>query len=440
MSGIATPLKGQGRDDEATVVVPPGYKRTELGVVPEHWEARTLAELTDCLDRDRIPLNEMQRSKMRGVYPYCGANGILDYLNAYLFNEPVILIAEDGGHFDEHETRPIAYQMSGRIWVNNHAHVLRAKVPNSQDFIFYSLVHKNILSYLSGGTRAKLNRTELNKIEVAIPRSIDEQRKIAAALSAVDRLIRGLDKLVAKKRAIKQGAMQELLTGRTRLPGFDGGAGERETAVGPLPADWEVRPLGALGPWRGGSTPSMAVPEYWVGGDIPWVSSSDVRTGSLNTTQECITRRAVAETSVPILRAGSILVVVRSGILRRFLPLAQTGRDMAINQDIKGLAPHRQFDSWFVLEMLSFKQAQILATCLKSGTTVESLDAHWFKDFLLPFPSREEQRAIATILFDLETEIVTLERSRDKVKAIKQGMMQVLLTGRVRLINEETAV
>ncbi len=125
------------------------------------WEVRKLGTVVDILDNLRVPLNESQRIKMRGDIPYCGANGIVDYINEYLINDDIILIAEDGGYFDEYKTRPIAYRFVGKCWVNNHAHILKAISSIDQGFLFFSLVHKNILDFISGGTRSKLNRGSL---------------------------------------------------------------------------------------------------------------------------------------------------------------------------------------------------------------------------------------------------------------------------------------
>jgi type I restriction enzyme S subunit len=99
------------------------------------------------------------------------------------------LIAEDGGNFEQFATKPIAYKISGKSWVNNHAHVLKAKSNYLQDFIFYSLEHKDIQFFITGGTRSKLNRSELNRIEFFIPTSLTEQQKIAQILSTIDRSI-----------------------------------------------------------------------------------------------------------------------------------------------------------------------------------------------------------------------------------------------------------
>ena len=190
---------------------------TRLPGFSEAWETKQLQHIVDCLDNFRIPLNESQRANMLGPYPYCGANGVLDYVNDFVIDDDVILIAEDGGYFDEYFHRPIAYRMSGKIWVNNHAHVIKSKPEYNQGFVFFSLVHKNILPYLASGTRAKLNRSEMNKIEVHLPVDLAEQQAIAEILSDMDAEIAALERRRDKARAIKYGMMQVLLPGRVRL-------------------------------------------------------------------------------------------------------------------------------------------------------------------------------------------------------------------------------
>jgi type I restriction enzyme, S subunit len=191
--------------------------QTRLPSFSGKWKVKTLQESTDCLDSVRVPLNEAQRAQMKGDYPYCGANGVLDYVNGYVIDDDIILIAEDGGYFDEYEHRPIAYRMSGKCWVNNHAHILKAKEGFDQGFLFYSLVHKNILRFLASGTRAKLNKSEMWKIEVNVPVALPEQTAIAEVLSDMDAELAALEQRRDKTRDLKQGMMQELLTGRTRL-------------------------------------------------------------------------------------------------------------------------------------------------------------------------------------------------------------------------------
>ena len=181
----------------------------------ENWEQKTLEEIFFILDNLRIPLNESQRRS--GEYPYCGANGIVDYIDNWCIDDDIILIAEDGGYFDEYATRKIAYKINGKCWVNNHAHILKAKQEYSQELLYQMLVHKNITNYITGGTRAKLNKEVLLKIEFVVPTSYTEQQKIAQTLFDMDAEIEALEKELNKYKDLKTGMMQELLTGKKRL-------------------------------------------------------------------------------------------------------------------------------------------------------------------------------------------------------------------------------
>ena len=179
------------------------------------WSNKCIYDICEILDNRRIPLNDKQR--VAGQYPYCGANGIVDYINQYIFEEELILIAEDGGNFEQFETRPIAYIMNGKYWVNNHAHILKAKPDFSQSFIFHQLVHKDITDYIVGGTRSKLTRAQLEQISLYIPNDKTEQQAIATILSDMDAEISDLERKRDKYKLLKNGMMQKLLTGQIRI-------------------------------------------------------------------------------------------------------------------------------------------------------------------------------------------------------------------------------
>ena len=181
------------------------------------WEEREIDSIALILDNLRVPLNDTQRKAIPGSIPYCGANGVVDHVGQHLIDDDVILMAEDGGYFDEYQTRPIAYRMIGKIWVNNHAHVLKARAGFNHGFLFHSLRHKDITPFLASGTRAKLNKGELKKISIFAPKDEREQATIAALLNDMDTEIQTLESRLAKARAVKEGMMQNLLTGRVRL-------------------------------------------------------------------------------------------------------------------------------------------------------------------------------------------------------------------------------
>ena len=173
------------------------------------WEEKTLGDVCICLDNQRKPLNDAERQTMQGEFPYWGANNIMDYVDDYLFDETIVLLAEDGGNFNEYKTRPIANISHGKCWVNNHTHVLKGEIGLSNEFLFYSLVHKNITGYVSGGTRAKLTKGEMLKIEISIPNPA-EQTKIANFLTAIDEKITSNQTQLNAVKQYKQGLLQQM--------------------------------------------------------------------------------------------------------------------------------------------------------------------------------------------------------------------------------------
>jgi type I restriction enzyme, S subunit len=181
------------------------------------WRLATIGELFDILDSRRKPLNSTQRAELNGTVPYYGANGCVGFVDTHIFDEPLILLAEDGGNFDQYRTRPIAYRVEGKSWVNNHAHVLRAKPDFNQDYLYFAFVHKNIIPFLNGGTRAKLNKSALEEIELPVPETTAMQEKIANYFNSIEGLIEKTSKQKSLLEKQKQGLMQKLLTGKVRV-------------------------------------------------------------------------------------------------------------------------------------------------------------------------------------------------------------------------------
>jgi type I restriction enzyme S subunit len=174
------------------------------------WEEKKLGEVCDCLDNIRKPLNDEERQKVQGSIPYWGANNIMGYINDYLFDETIVLLAEDGGNFNEYKTRPIANISHGKCWVNNHTHVLRGKINILiNEFLYYSVVHKNITGYVSGGTRAKLTKGEMLKIEIALP-TLKEQFKISNFLTSIDTKIDLATKQLDSTKQFKKALLQQM--------------------------------------------------------------------------------------------------------------------------------------------------------------------------------------------------------------------------------------
>lgn len=191
------------------------FKQTEIGEIPQEWVVRTIGECCDIQDNKRIPLSQKERETMKGDIPYYGATKVVDYINKWLFDEDIVLIGEDGDHFKKFRSWSMTSLVRGKSWVNNHAHVLRAKSMVTNDWIYRFLEHRDITPFLAiqGATRLKLTQDSLRRIPIAIP-PIEEQELITKIVSSIAARIESEKNYLVQLRQVKQGLLQVLLTGK----------------------------------------------------------------------------------------------------------------------------------------------------------------------------------------------------------------------------------
>lgn len=149
------------------------------------WKEFLIEDLAEFCNAKRVPLSSMQRQQLQGSYPYYGASGIVDYVNDYIFEGSHVLISEDGENLKSRNT-PIAFEASGKFWVNNHAHILKAKEPHLTKILIHYFAQLDLTPYLTGAVQPKLNKATLSKIPLYLPSSTAEQKAIASVLSSLD--------------------------------------------------------------------------------------------------------------------------------------------------------------------------------------------------------------------------------------------------------------
>jgi len=184
------------------------------------WEEKKLQEVSSFLDGRRKPIKSGDRSKMKGEYPYYGASGIIDYVNNYIFDEELILLGEDGENIISRNS-PLAFRVSGKCWINNHAHVIVPKDNTNIDFLTHNLERINYVVYNTGTAQPKLNQEVCRNIPSWFP-SLPEQQKIASFLSAVDEKIQQLSRKKELLEQYKKGVMQQLFSGKLRFKDENG--------------------------------------------------------------------------------------------------------------------------------------------------------------------------------------------------------------------------
>ena len=290
-----------------------------------------------------------------------------------------------------------------------------------KEFLYHTLKREDLFQYIdllsrrtSGQTGVDL--TNLKAFELSIPVLTDEQAAIAKALSDIDGLISSLQKLIEKKKAIKQGTMQELLTGKKRLPGFSG--------------KWTNTTLGrCFSKIVGGGTPSRAISEFW-NGEIPWATVKDFATFNPYKTQEYISEAGLNHSSTHLIPKGTLITSTRMGIGKIVIYYV----DVAINQDLKALFVSDDVSKEYIYHL--FGMVGKIIESLGNGSTVKGIRIEQLKNLSIVLPKKNEQQAIAQVLSDMDSEIEQLEKKLAKYQQIKQGMMQELLTGRIRLMDE----
>jgi len=411
---------------EAGMRVAKGYKQTEVGVIPEDWDVVPLATLTSEIG-DGIHATPI----------YSAAGGYF-FINGNNLRDGKIFVPEETKTVDHSEFKKhrkylgdgsILMSINGTIGnlglfageavvLGKSAAYINVKASVSKLFVYQclqtELVKRQFIDGLTGTTIKNLGLATVRNTEIAFPPTKAEQEAIAEALSDADALIESLEQLLAKKRQIRQGAMQELLTSKKRLPGFSG--------------EWEVRRLGdVIEKFVGGGTPSRSIPHFW-GDEIPWVTVKDFATFNPHHSQEAITRVGLHNSASHLIPKGTLITSTRMALGKAVIYKA----DVAINQDLKALFPTPVLATqylyfWFQYHCQSIDE-------LGSGSTVKGISLPDLKKIEFQLPPLPEQTAIATVLTEMDAELAALEAKLAKARQIKQGMMQELLTGRIRLV------
>jgi type I restriction enzyme, S subunit len=418
--------------------VPKGYKRTEVGLIPAEWRVSDLGAICSFENGDRSTNYPSPGSFVSEGIPFINAGHLddgrialrdMDYITQTAFNRlgggkvhvGDILFCLRGtlGKFGVVEPGFIEGAIaSSLVIVRPRRDVIREFLA----FYFASdLCTRMIEKWAGGAAQPNLGAQDLARFSMPIPPT-PEQHAIGEALSDMDGLLGALEALIAKKRAIKQAAMQQLLTGRTRPPGFHG--------------EWAVKRIGEFADCTAGGTPSTRMPSYW-GGSIRWMSSGELTMRRVYDVEGRITEEGLRNSSTKRIPARCVLIGL-AGQGKTRGTVAMNFVELCTNQSIAAILPNTTFVPEYLYFNLDSRYDE-LRELSSGGGGRGGLNLTLIKSLALPFPSVAEQTAIATVLSDMDAEISALEARCDKTRAIKQGMMQQLLTGRVRLVRPESA-
>ena len=388
------------------------FKNTEIGEIPKDWEVAPIGKV--CNVRRGVRVTKEQLTD-EGRYPvYQNTNYPMGYFDNYNAdaNTPFVIVGGSAGQIGLSKER---------YWAADDCSYFEKSNTLNKVFLYYELTHRQfeIKKFVRTASVPRLDRKVIEDFVLPLP-SLHEQHRIASALTSIDNLISSLGKLIEKKKNIKQGAMQQLLTGGTRLKGFD--------------EPWMEHTIDELFDLGNGYTPSKSNPAYWTNGTIPWFRMEDIRTNGriLKDSIQHVTPEAVKGNG--LYPKYSIILSTPATIGEHALLIA----DSLANQHFTFL--NRKVNRRDMIDIIFFYHyCFILGKWCRDNINAGGLLAvnmDDLKNHSIYIPkSIAEQQAIATILTKMDDEITALEAKKAKYEAIKQGMMQQLLTGKIRLIS-----
>jgi type I restriction enzyme, S subunit len=416
--------------------IPQGYKQTDVGVIPEDWKMITLEEIGKWKGGGTP-------SKQNSKY----WNGNIPWLSPKDFHGLEIAEAEDNITEQAITESSTTLIPKNSILLVTRSSILRNYIPVAKniftvainqdlkalivdetkviDYVLQSIKHFNGNIKKSavkvGTTVESVDFNSLKRFAIPLPPTIEEQKAIAQSLSDVDALITAIDQLITKKRNIKQGTMQQLLTGKKRLPGFS--------------SDWEVKKLGEITIKIGsGITPTGGSKVYKTEGR-PFVRSQNVGWGKLLLEDIAYIDNVIHETFKETeIKNSDVFLNITGASIGRSAIADKRVENGNVNQHVCIIRPiEDELDSYFLNSLLLSVQGQKKIDSFQAGGNRQGLNFRQIRSLSFLLPLLTEQKAIAQILRNMDVEIEGLEKQREKYKTIKQGIMQELLTGKTRL-------
>jgi len=388
-----------------------GYQWLEK--IPSHWDVVKTYIITENLDGRRVPLNSEQRSEMTGEIPYWGSNGVVDYIDDYIFDEEIVLVGEDGSPFFD-RNKPVSFYVNEKVWVNNHIHILKPRNIITPKYLTHSFNCVDYKEFITGSTRDKLTQTDLNTIPHPVP-PLPEQKRIVSFLdektSKIDRLIQSKQRKIELLKEKRTSLINEVVT-----RGLNPDVEMKDSGVewiGEIPSHWEIPKLKYLVKIGNGK------------------SFSDIE---------------VEKGGYPVLGTGGEFSRCSDYLYEG--PSVLLGRKGTIDKPQITFEPFWTSDTLYytiigdeVLPMILYHLVcQIPFSLYSYGSTIPSMTKTDYEEMKFPIPPLEEQKTILEFI-DSETHTIDQtisleERKINLLKEYKQSLISEVVTGKVNVQEE----
>lgn len=412
-----------------------------IGEIPEHWGVKKVKYIAKNLDGKRIPLNSSERAFISGDYPYYGANGIVDYINDFIFDGEHVLIGEDGAPFFINN-RDVAFFVSGKFWVNNHAHILQIINGNNPKIITHQLNCVEYREYISGSTRDKLTQDKLSAIKlISIPKL--EQTTIASYLdlktAEIDDLIAKKEQLLALYEEEKTAIINQAVT-----KGINHDVKMKDSGIdwlGEIPEHWEVKKLKYVISKAGsGVTPKGGANVYQLSG-IPLLRSQNIQFDGLKLDDVAyISEDIHNDMSNSKVQNGDVLLNITGASIGRCHFITNNLDEANVNQHVCIIRPKSEISTKLLFYILRSNIGQEQINQEQTGSGREGLNFESLKNFIALSFDMDEQTAIVT---HIEKETARIDAKIEKTnklialqKEYRTALISEVVTGKIKITNE----
>jgi len=387
--------------------------------LPTSWVLSNIEKSVKILDNMRKPVNAKERAKRQGNIPYYGATGIAGTIDDYIFNENLVLLGEDGAPFLD-RNKNVAYEISGKSWVNNHAHVLKAKPQlTSNRFLLHYLNYFNYEGYVGGTTRLKLNQGSLKSIPFPIPPRAEQDRivaKLDVLFAQLESINKSLDHIPTLLKNFRQQVLTQAVTGKLT----------EEWREGKELEEWKLATIGSLFKVQTGSTPKRGTSKYYDNATIPWLKSGQVKNEFIYNAEEFITQKAVDDTNAKVYPIDTLLVAMYGegktrGQVGWMKISAASNQAIAalVNEDMKN--DLRSYVYHFCLSQYNEIRAQA------EGGNQPNLNLTKIKNWQINIPSEKERTKIIDIVESLFAKADAIEAHYQALKTKIEHLPQSIL-------------
>ena len=367
-----------------------------------------LGEVTINHDKKRVPLSSMQRAQRKGIYRYYGAQGIIDYIDDYIFDGTYLLIAEDGENLNS-QKQNIAQIVDGQFWVNNHAHIVQTNEKCNLNYLSYLINSMDLSGYITGSAQPKLSQANLNAIELCLPKIVIQEQIVS--------VLKCLEKKIANNSEINQNLdKQAKAIFKSWFIDYDHWNGQ-------MPSNWIETSLGKTCLCELGGTPSRANKDYW-NGTIPWINSGEVNNFRIIKPSETITELGLSKSATKLLPVKTTVIAITGATLGQVSLLEI---DSCANQSVVGVIPNEKLPYEFIYPLISSKIQELISH--QTGGAQQHINKQNVESLSFMMPTQEVIRAYTDSVNALYARIATNCFENERLAELRDSLLPKLMSG-----------